>query len=153
MVKADAVNHLSNEEVKSVLNGIKGEVENFSLDSGIKNLFEFKIEFPNHILSHANFSSIGYFIEKNRNEYFVVPTFTTETYEDIEKPSRWGLATGRQVKPYTITKNREVIDGYSLTAGYPYQQIIVDINSKYPNLASYNCTIAFITSDRKIKLY
>jgi len=60
---------------------------------------------------------------------------------------------GIQTKPYTITKKREVIDGYELKENYPYEHISIEVNANYPNINSYNCTIAFVTSDRKIKLY
>lgn len=153
MVKADSENHLSNEEVKSILNNIKDLIESFSLVEEIKNLYEQKFEFPKFISTHVDFSSIGRFVAKNKNEYFAKPTLKTETYEETEKPSKWDLMTGTQTQPYNITKTRQVIDGYTLTADYPYEQIIIKLESKFPNIASYNCTIAFVTSDRKIKLY
>lgn len=57
------------------------------------------------------------------------------------------------VKPYTITKTREVVSGYSLNLNYEFNQIVIDINGNYPNLKSFNCNIAFITTDREIRLY
>jgi hypothetical protein len=151
LIKSDAVYHLSIEDVHKILLEIRKTVESFTLESDIDNLYQIKLSFPNS--TPFNCIAIGQFTAKNKEGYFAKPTYTTETYEDIEKPDQIDIWKGIQTKPYTITKKREVITGYSLSENYPYEHISIDINSNYPNISSYKCTIAFVNSDRKIKLY
>jgi Caspase domain. len=153
IVKSDALNNLSQEDVVNLLNEIKNFVENFNLDSEIKNLYQYKFDFPKYISQHANYSQVGEFINKNQSKYFAKPTFRTETYDEIEFPTKMNVLYGKPKEPYTVTKSRDVIIGYSLNIYFPYVQIIIQANSLYQNIDSYNCTIAFVTSDREIKLY
>lgn len=153
IIKSDASNNLSQEDVINLLNEIKSLVEGFKLDAEIQNLYQLKFDFPKYISQHANYSQVGEFLNKNQSKYFAKPTFTTETYDEIEFPSKMNSFYGKPTEPYTVTKKRDVIIGYSLNIASPFVQIIIQVNSQYQNIDSYNCTIAFVTSDRDIKLY
>jgi hypothetical protein len=153
IIKSDAKKNLTLKDVHSLLQQIKESVEHFELESELNNLYQIKLSISKSTPYYANCISIGQFVARNKSVYFAEPTYKTETYEDIEKPDKMDVLRGIQTKPYTITKKREVIDGYELKENYPYEHISIEVNANYPNINSYNCTIAFVTSDRKIKLY
>lgn len=154
IVKSDAKKNLSLPEVHEILQKIKETVDNFTLAKEIENLYQFKFSYPKSTPRYyVNCVKVGQFVEKNKSEYFASPTYKEETYEEIVQPDGMAIFRNPDAKPYTITKTRNVIDGYELDENYPYKHISIEINSKFPNINSYNCTIAFLTSDRKIRLY
>lgn len=151
IIKEDSKKNVSYKQTNELLNYLKEIIENFKLDSKLENIYTYDIKFLKYIPSDANYYEIGEFIRLNPH-YFAEVETETESFEDIIKPSRFDLFTAN-AKPYTITKTREVVSGYRLNINYEYNQIIIDINGNYPNLKSFNCSVAFITTDREIRLY
>lgn len=154
LVKSDAKKNLSLNEVHEILQKIKETVDNFTLAKEIENLYQFKFYYQKYTPSYyVNCVKVGQFVAKNKSEYFASPTYKEETYEEVVQPARMDVFRNANVKPYTITKTRNVIEGYKLDENYPYEHISIEINSNFPNINSYNCTIAFLASDRKMRLY
>lgn len=151
LVKADSEKNVSYEQTNELLVYIKEIIDNFKLDSKLANIYSYDIKYLKYIPRNANYHKIGQFVRQNPN-YFAEVETETESYEDVIKPSRFDLFTAN-AKPYTITKTREVVSGYRLNIDYEFNQIVIDINGKYPNLISFNCNVAFITTDREIRLY
>lgn len=154
LVKSDAKKNLSLNEVHEILQKIKETIDNFTLVKEIENLYQFKFSYPKSTPHYyVNCVKVGLFVEKNKSEYFASPTYKKETYEEIVQPDTMAVFRNPNAKPYTITKTRNAIEGYELNENYPYEHISIEINSNFPNINSYNCTIAFLTSDRKMRLY
>jgi hypothetical protein len=150
----DAKNHITFDELKVIFENIKTTIEEFKFDEKLETLYSFKTEFHQHISDEINLSTIGQFVKQNK-DFFAEPTYRTEEYETLEKPSGiFGYNALRGLTtPFMITKKREVLDGFNLTTNYPYSHISININAKYPNINSYNTSIFFISTDRKIRFY
>lgn len=154
LIIEDASKNLSNEEVIDFLQKIKIEVEKFKPEAKYKNLYDFIISFPTHTDSSKSLSSIGDYLSKNKG-YFAEPSYENVEYESVETPNRFGgsILSSFNNQPYTVTKTRKQISGYYHTTKYPYEQIRIDIQGKYPNLNSFHSSIYFISNDRKIRFY
>lgn len=154
LIIADSAKNLSNEKVNDFFQSIKTQIEKFKPESAYKNLYDFVISFPKHNNSQKSLSTIGDYLAKNKG-YFAEPSYENVEYQSVETPNRLGgsLLSSFNNQPYTVTKTRKEISGYYITTKYPYEQIRIDINSKYPNLTSFNCSIFFVSNDRKIRFY
>lgn len=151
IIKKDAQKNISKEELDGLLNKIKQKIEAIKLIEKIQPLFQIDLSFSGIHPSSANFDTIGNYLATKSN-YFAEAIYEEQRYEDIVVPSEFDR-TYKKLDPYTITKTRKVINGYRNTVTLPFEQISIDLNRNYSNLDSYNCTIAFIVSDRKIRIY
>lgn len=153
LVILDSQKNLSNDKVNEFFKNIKETIENFEINQEYKNLYDFVISFPTHNNSPKSLASIGDYLSKNKG-YFAEASYEDVEYESIETPKRSvSILSSFNNQPFTVTKTRKEISGYYLTTKYPFEQIKIDIKSKYPNLNSFNCSIFFISNDRKIRFY
>lgn len=155
LIKEDAKKNISLERVNHILGNIEEIVENFVLDDDIKNLYKLEIESHHSIKNNQYSLIIGNYLRSKQNQYFASPKYTTEIYTKMEIPtlSLSDKMRGKSDKPYKVEKERQVVNGYSLDAQYEYEQLIVELESNYPNINSYQVLIAFLCSDRDIRLY
>lgn len=151
IVKKDAKKNISKEDLDSLLEKIKQEFESIKLVEMIQSLYQIEVSFSAIYSSSVRFDTIGNFLS-NKSDYFAEAVYEEQKYEDVVVPSEFDRIY-KKIQPYTITKTRKVINGFRNTVNLPFEQISIDINRNYSNLHSYNCTVAFIVSDRKIRIY
>ncbi len=154
-IKEDAKKNISLEKVNNILKNIEQIAESFTLDNDIKNLYTLKVESLYNVEYNQYSQIIGNYLRSRQDQYFASPKYTTEIYTKMEIPalSLSDKIRGKSDKPYKVEKERQVINGYSLNAQYEYEQLIVKLESNYPNITSYQVLIAFLSSDRDIRLY
>jgi hypothetical protein len=151
IIKKDAQKTISKEKLEILLMKIKQEIETTKLLESIQPLFQIELSFSSVYSSTANFDTIGNYLATKDN-YFAEAIYEEQRYEDTVVPSKFDRIHNN-LEPYTVKKTRKVVSGYRNAVALPFEQIVIDVNRKYPNLDSYNCTIAFILSDRKIRIY
>ncbi|WP_265428539.1 caspase family protein [Chryseobacterium sp. YIM B08800] len=151
LIKEDAGKHLNQEEIIYFFEDVKSCVEKFKPKEEFQNLYEYKHKFLSNLNYDLNLTQIGQYVSQYK-EFYAEPTYEDTSYETVETPNRLDMF-GRFNKPYTVTRTKKELSGYNLTTTYPYEQITIDIKSNYPNLNSFLCSIFFITTDRKIRVY
>jgi hypothetical protein len=151
-VKKDAEDYATHEETKTLLNGLQVLLESAVSDQELAGLYEKQVhasdvnELPKKLF-------IGRWLQQNIHEYFAVPTFTEETYEEeIAQPIFMSIA--QMMRPNrTAIRHRQVLTGYDLTAEVPFKCIYINFRPLYPNLPHYSAMITFIFSKKEIRFF
>jgi len=132
-IKADAKNYTDKEGAISSLEFIKSEFENFSLREELSELFDVKITIMDDYKYIPKKTAIATWLEKNNHEYFTTTVYneTANIYGETEK----------------------TLSGFDLHIESPFKSIYIAINSKFPNLPSYNSQVMFLVSKRRIQFF
>ena len=159
LIKSDADNYCTKDEMLSNLDKIKNVIENYTIKNPeFKELYNIK---PNFLSTHPhelNTVGLGTWLNKN-DTFFAKPTYTEESYTEIVQVRRKNplssiLGLGyddREDKE--VTKQREVISGFELTQDVPYESIEISCVPNYINLKSYSAFILFAFSKRDIVFF
>ena len=163
-VKADAESYCTKEEVLLTINKVHDYWKDFEYTGEVSKLYKFEYTpLPSIESEVPRIISIGKWLSENDNDYFALPTYREETYEkEIEVPvRRRGLAAtiaiaslyNREYETKTVTRTRNVINGYRLTQDIEYPAISITASPKYENLCWYDCHITFVFSKTRIRFF
>lgn len=136
LVQKNAKEYVDKEGTLKAIEFCKLQFQKLKLDKEIGELFNLEIDFIDDNNTLPGVKAIGKWLKDNNNDFFAVPYY--EEYYDHEY-------TGD-----TIT----TLTGYQLRIKEtPFKAISIDILSKYPNLKSYKCNVAFLPSRNQISFF
>jgi hypothetical protein len=133
-VKKDAKEYVDNKGALNAIDFVRREFQSFTLSPELKDLYKFEIDFLQEYRFISNSKAIGRWLRDNKNDYFAKPMY--EMRMDPE--------TGEEYR---------LIVGFDLTFETPFKAILMDVNSLYPNLTSYQCCIVFLVSKKLLTFF
>jgi hypothetical protein len=148
-IKLDAKNYTGEEEALKVLEKLKTAFFNAETPENISELFEIEKNERKDYLSLPNFSSVGWEIKYNIKEnFFVKATYEVKKidYDDLAPFERATLA-------YGSPKKISVINGAISTIDLPYNQLVILVNPKYPNLQKYALKVVPFLSQTSLLIF
>jgi hypothetical protein len=148
IIRENAKQFCSQEEVSEILNAIKKLLIEYELSDQIRSLYSFNYSFNKHDerddLPKAKI--IGNWLKKNDEDYFAEPYEEDVAYEvDVPDYTTLGMIYGRS---RTKTKYRTEIVGFNNTSDLDYDLIQIDAIPNHPNIQPFHSTIALIVSKK-----
>ncbi|NNV57756.1 caspase family protein [Limnovirga soli] len=134
LVKLDAKEYVNKEGALQAVEFIRKEFERISLSIDYAELYKLEINFLQEYKTIPNTRVIGNWLKDNKNDFFAKLVY--ETRVDYE--------TGEE---YTT------LSGFDLKFELPFKAISIEVNSLYPNLASYQCNTVFLISKKHIRFF
>jgi len=134
LVKKDAKEYVDKQGALNAIEFVQAQFISFSLSAEFAELYNFDIKFLQDYNLISNTKVIGNWLRESKNGYFA-----SLVYEE-----RIDYETGEEYSTLT---------GFDLKFEAPYKAILIDINSLYPNLNSYQCCIVFLISKKLITFF
>lgn len=152
VIKRDALKYASSKELEELLIEVKGKLDAITLKDTLADLFEVKSIGSGNLYDLPNKLAIGKWLQDNKIDEFAKPTFDTQSYE--EQIPRYSMSlTDMLTRPRTVTKYRDVLDGYQLTAEAKYSAFLVKFIPNLENLQHYELLLPFIFSKKEIRFF
>jgi hypothetical protein len=150
MVRKDAENYRSKDEVSKLLTDIKELISGHEYLNDFANLYDMECSFENSLYSLPSKATIGEWLDKHQDEYFASVEDTQEEYQARVYSYR---ALYRSNLPEYETMYRRKIIGFKLTGEAPYDWVKLVAKPKYPNIPWCNCSLVLILSKRVIRFF
>lgn len=148
LVKEEAKDYCTEEEVKSVLTNLIEKVKNTKVPQEALELFEINYEVGIDYNAFESIEPIAKWLHDNEHKYFAKPIFTGRI---AEEPA---IAYFEEISG-TKTKRRRVIVpvGVRPTIEMPLRYIMTKGKPKFPNLQSVACIILPIVSQIHVRFF
>lgn len=151
LVTQDAKDYVDKEGALKTLGEVRKEFEVFSLVGDLSKLYKIDTKFLEDYQTVPKKSVVGKWIKDNDNTYFANPTYEKVKEESV---SLLGSSLYTSALALSTPQNyRYELNGFDLKIEVPFKAISVDINSKYPNLPSYNCKVVFLLSKKSLRFF
>jgi len=150
-VERDAEDYCDENEFLTILEQVKGKVEKHEYSREFSSLYDIGWSFDKRREAILQQEAVGKWLEQNVHQFFAEPTRQTEQYE-AEVPARTAAEMLRGLYK-TVTKYREVVDGFRLTVSLSYESIQILATPKYPNLFWSNCSIVLLPSKTRLRFF
>jgi hypothetical protein len=143
IAKAQSADYCTKEEVDAFLAELKQKLQASTLPDHLAGIYQLKTEFneSNYPAYISDRAAIAKWLIDNQDGYFAEPTYSREEYE-VEKPDYLGIRTSR------ITKYRQVLSGYKITAQTQYRDIKFTAIPNFQHL-SYIVGVASVLFSKK----
>lgn len=150
LVSQDAKDYVDKDGALKTLGLVRKEFESFSLAGDLHRLFAVETKFLEDYQTVPKKSVVGKWIKDNDNTYFANPTY--EKIKD-EPVGILGQSVLQTSSLFGTPSYRYELNGFDLKIEVPFKTVSIDINSKYPNLLSYNCKVVFLLSKKAIRFF
>lgn len=120
----------------------------------ISSLFEIEIKAQQDYSGITGSKGIAKWIKDSEEKYFATETYAQEEYETKEKvvsKDRFSFNTTTEYRP--VTKYRDVIDGFYLTAPSPQQSMVIFFKPKEEILSWYRLFFTHVFSKSKLTVF
>lgn len=151
-VKNRGEDFCSEEEAQDSINQLKIAFLNYEWTKDIsEHLFDIELEFTTTTPYLESKTEIADWISESEEEYFTQLNYKQESYEvDVPETNIYRMVAGGY---RTVTKYRDVLDGYRLTAPYPFQTLMIQFKPKEQILSWYKGFITLIFSKSKLTIF
>ena len=130
------------------------EFTNYEWNEIITSLFEVEVKIQQDYTGITGLLNIGKWVRDSKEGYFATESHTQEEYEGQEKivtQERFTLSKTTEYRP--VTKYRDVIDGFRLTAASPNSSVIIFFQPKEEVLSWFRLFFAHIFSKSKLTVF
>lgn len=155
-VRKDAERYCSEKEVIENLDIAKHFIKNYSYSQDLMELYKITADFENEYTSILNeFSSIGKWLEDNKNNYFAKVSYKRELINTDKNLSALSNLNRSFLNIYGDPSDnyKTVVSGFELTTESPYKLIKINATPNYPNIDACDCKITFVFSQVSIRLF
>lgn len=166
MIKARALDYCNEEEAQLSLLAMENAVTDYNFGEILKQLYEINTELRKTYNGITGIKAVASWISEEKEPYFAKITYTSEEYEAqerVEVEDDYGLYAsismarmlGRQRKyeTKTVTRYRNVIDEFQLTANAPCSAIEIVFSPKEQILSWYKAFVVFVFSKSKLVIF
>lgn len=154
-IKKEASNYCTKEQAIEVINKLQSEIDEFELKDDLKELYDLDIEFYDEYSNIIKKNTIAKWLETNDHEYFAKPSYKRVRKDRYSNPLS-GLSTNLNLWRNIGTPDDEyetIKDGFTMDIEVPYKTIVVDLNSKFPNIDSFTLRIIYLISKKQIGFF
>lgn len=134
LVKLNAREYTNKQGAIAAVNKIKDIVTSFKLSDTLNELYNLKVEFSDDYSSISKLETIDNWLSDKGQDFFVSSIYESSWNEFMNSP-------------------QDIIVGFDLKLDVPYKAIIITLNSKYPNIYSYNISIIYFLSKKLITFF
>ncbi|GGF23240.1 caspase family protein [Flavobacterium limi] len=135
LVRSNAKEYVDKEGALKAMEYCKIQFEKLKLDQEIAELYDVEMHFLLDQNSIVGIKTIGKWLRDNKNDFFAKPLYSQE-YNEYNG------------------EVHNILSGYNfLVDDAPYTALIIEIMSKFPNLKSYRCNVAFLVSKKEISFF
>ncbi|MDU5864859.1 MAG: hypothetical protein E6Z46_13195, partial [Acinetobacter sp.] len=151
-VKNRGEDFCNEEEAQESINQLKIAFLNYEWAKDIsEHLFDIELEFNATTPYLESKTEIADWISESEEDYFTKLNYTQESYEvDVPDTNLYRMVAGGY---RTVTKYRDVLNGYRLTAPSPFQTLIIHFKPKEQILNWYKGFITLIFSKSKLTIF
>ncbi|WP_336028263.1 caspase family protein [Acinetobacter pittii] len=151
-VKNRGEDFCNEEEAQESINQLKIAFLNYEWAKDIsEHLFDIELEFNATTPYLESKTEIADWISESEEDYFTKLNYTQESYEvDVPDTNLYRMVAGGY---RTVTKYRDVLNGYRLTAPSPFQTLIIQFKPKEQILNWYKGFITLIFSKSKLTIF
>jgi len=150
-VKKQASQYFTKEEAIQFINELRTEIEDFTLPDDLREIFELTILFQDNYDGIIQNNIIGKWLDDNPHEFFAKSSHIRERKDRFTNP--FGRFSNVLGNIYNDAEYEWVRNGFEIEVEVPYKTIVININSKFPNVDSYTCRIVYILSKRLIRFF
>jgi hypothetical protein len=150
-IKSRAADYCTKEQVASFFSSLASNLKDAHFSSDLKDSYELVTETSETFQGIPGLSAIGTWVKEKGSDFFAKPTYSTETYEEIDPFSVYGTSFSSPIgstKPQMITRTREIVTGVASTADAPYRSIRITARPLFENLPHAVAAIVFVFSKR-----
>lgn len=151
-VKNRGEDFCNEEEAQESINQLKIAFLNYEWAKDIsEHLFDIELEFNATTPYLESKTEIADWISESEEDYFTKLNYTQESYKvDVPDTNLYRMVAGGY---RTVTKYRDVLNGYRLTAPSPFQTLIIQFKPKEQILNWYKGFITLIFSKSKLTIF
>ncbi|MCK4828364.1 hypothetical protein KA005_72210, partial [bacterium] len=160
-IETRALEFCTEEEAQQSLLSLVQSVLNYKFKGVLEKLYEINVEQKNSYNGITGMKNIGKWLSKENEPYFIKIEYDMEEYEAKERVeyerSAFAIAGAfgapKRIEYETVTKYRNVIDGFQLTATTPCNAIEISLVPKEQILPWYKVFIVFVFSKSKLAIF
>lgn len=131
IVKNDAKEYVDKEGAIKAMHFSEKHFKKVTFDNDLSELYDVKTIFSNDNNSIEGIKAVGKWLIENSHDYFARPEFE-----------------------WLFDSEAGPVIGYEfLVDGAPYNSIVIEILSKFPNVKSYKCNVAILVSKKEISFF
>lgn len=153
-IKKEALNYCTKNEAIEVIENFRDKLKDFELNKNLKELFNLEIIFNEDYTPIVKENTIANWLENNEHEYFAHSNYKTVRKDRFTNP--FGGLTNIGIYGTLNPANDEyesIRDGFDLDIEVPYKTIVINLNSKFPNVDSFTARIVFLLSKKQIAFF
>jgi hypothetical protein len=151
LVRIEAKDYSSKEDAIALLDDIKTETSNSKLDDTLTDLYDLKVSVIEEIQNIPSRLPIGKWLKDNPDIFFARPTYKA-VYESASDRLSF-LSSQIRLGSLEPQNTKYELEGYDLKIDVPFKGLTLVANAKFPNLNSYNLTLAFLLSKKAIRFF
>lgn len=153
LVKIEAKDYSSKEDALELLESIKTESSSIELDTSLNELYDIKVSVIEDVQNIPSRLSIGKWLKDNPDSFFARPTYKAVYENTSDMISALTISSQFRLGSREPQNTKYELDGYDLKIDVPFKGLTILANAKFPNLNSYNLTIAFLVSKKAIRFF
>lgn len=151
-IKKQAENYIGKEEALLLVTELYKETMKFSLEGDLESVFELKISFHEDYHPIVKKNVIGKWLDDNEHDFFAQSKHNKVRKDRFTNP--FGAIQGVQLLGQQNDDDYEwIMDGFDLDIEVPYKTIVLNLNSKFPNIDSFTCRIIYLLSKREFAFF
>jgi hypothetical protein len=150
-IAKQAEDYCEKTEALQLIGNIKDEVEKFECSTELKDVFDLKVSTHEDYEEIVKENTIGKWLDDNDHDFFARSKQIKVRKDRHSNPFgalRTSFVLGGTEEDYEWIK-----DGFDLDIEVPYKTIVLNMDSKYPNIESYTCRIIYLISKRQIAFF
>ncbi len=154
LIREKSKSYCNSDQAQESLEIYFNEFNSFQWSETVSSLFDVKIKLQQDYSGITGLTGIAKWIKESEENYFATETYTQEEYEAKEKivsEDRFGFNKTTEYRP--VTKYRDVIDGFRLTAPSPQQSVIIFFKPKEEVLNWYRLFFTHVFSKSKLTVF
>ncbi|MCK5763921.1 MAG: caspase family protein [Clostridiales bacterium] len=149
-IKLLAKTYCNKEEAFEILNKIRLKCETYEVPKDFNEFYERELIFKEDYNGIINTKKIGLWLEENHHSYMA----NAEYGFDFARDPYGALMAAQSVFTGVESNSKKVLKGFDIDIEEPpYKSIVINYNSKYPNVLSHICQIVYLISKTKIALF
>lgn len=159
LVEFQAQQYCTQAEFLEYLQLLKGELKSAQFSGSLEKLYKLSLE-THRVESETDFfisnrKSLGKWLKDNTADYFARPTYRSEIYEEevLDYRTKIPALAAEIPKTKKVSKSREVLSGFTLTAEVPYHETKIVAQPLFLNIPYIVCVSTFIFSKKEIILF
>ena len=152
----------SETEAQNSLNFLIDLLTNLDFPSLVEELFEIEVSEQQYTLALTSKKSLAKWIRDNEEPYFIKMIYDQEEYETKEKVEYEEshnsalasiLGTQKRIEYRPVTRYKDVLSDYEITAPSPSQTVIISLKPKEEVLPWFKIFFTYIFSKSKLTLF
>lgn len=154
LIQERSKSYCNSEQAKESLEVYFNEFNSFQWSELIASLFEVEVITQQDYTGITGLKIIGKWIKDSNDKYFASETYTEEEFEAKEKvvsEDRFGFNKTTEYRP--VTKYRDVIVGFQLTASSPQHSVVIVFKPKEEVLSWYRIFFTHAFSKSKLTVF